>query len=191
MLINKIEVVTVKNRKIDNFALARNNVLKKTKSEWVFFVDSDESITQALKNELSNLDTKGFSAFWVRRKNYFLGMYVGQDIIIRLGRKDAGRWRRKVHETWEVKGRVGVVRNYLVHDTADELSLYIDKLNHYSDIHASANESEGKKSNVIKIIFYPFAKFWLTLIKTGNVVFSIMQSLHSFLSWSKQYFLYS
>jgi hypothetical protein len=108
-----------------------------------------------------------------------------------LGRRNSGKWKRSVHETWNIKGSLGQLRNPLIHNTADGLKDYIEKMNLYSTLHAEANKKEGKRSDLFKIIFYPLGKFILTYQSSGNIVFSIMQSLHSFLSWSKLYFLYS
>ena len=61
-------------------------------------------------------------------------------------------------------------------------------MNYYSDLHAKENLKEGKRSTLYKIIFFPIAKFFVSLIKSKHIVFSIMQSLHSYLSWTKLYF---
>ncbi len=68
-----------------------------------------------------------------------------------------------------------------------DLKSYIDKMNIYSTLHAKENKNEKKDSNILKIIFLPFLKFVFTYIRTKNIVFSIMQSFHSFLSWTKLY----
>jgi glycosyltransferase involved in cell wall biosynthesis len=188
---NNLEIITLNKPGITDFASERNVLLDKSKSEWVFFVDSDEEISKELKQEIAKwlngrmIDKYG--GFYVYRKNYFLGQCIGTDNILRLGRKNAGSWNRKVHEVWKINGKVGQLENPLVHNTADNLYKYISKINKYSDIHATENFNEGKKSNLFKIVFFPVGKFILTLIKSKNVVFSIMQSFHSFLSWSKEW----
>lgn len=189
MKTNSLKTVTLKKSNISDFAAERNLLLKSAKSEWVFFVDSDEVVTKKLETEINNLDLKNteYSGFYITRRNFFIGQYVGSDKIIRLGRKNAGRWRRAVHETWDLKGKVGELKNPLIHNTASKLSDYISKVDRYSTLHAKANQDEGKIPTLFKIVFYPILKFIITFIKSKNVVFSIMQSFHSFLSWSKQY----
>jgi glycosyltransferase involved in cell wall biosynthesis len=188
--VRKIEIITLSQKNISDFASARNLLLSKAKSNWVFFVDSDEQISPA-EPDLAMLDTD-FAGYKILRKNYFLGDYVGSEYLTRLAKKEAGEWVRRVHETWEVKGKVGRIDNpFIVHNTAENLFDYIKKINFYSTLHAGANREEGKTSNVFKIVFYPQAKFWVTLFKSRHIVFSIMQSFHSFLSWSKLYFLRS
>lgn len=170
---------------ITDFAFERNNLLKNAKTDWVLFLDSDEKLSKPIV-KISN----EFDGYILNRKNYFLGQYVGTDRIVRLGKKNAGKWKRKVHEIWEIN-KVGEIDNYIIHNTAVNLAAYVKKINYYSDLHAIANLKEGKKSNLFKIIFFPIGKFIFTLVKSKHVVFSIMQSLHSYLSWTKLYFLQS
>lgn len=112
---------------------------------------------------------------------------MGEDKVLRLARKDAGRWVRKVHETWRVKGKVGTLKNYIVHNTARDLHSYIDKMNCYSGLHAKENINEHKKCSLLKIIFYPQIKFLQNIVQGRGFVFSVLQSFHSFLGWTKQW----
>ncbi|MBL7036537.1 hypothetical protein ISR94_01635 [Candidatus Microgenomates bacterium] len=185
----KYKTATLNKKDITNFSLERNKLLNKTKYGWIFFVDSDEQISKELMDELIALNPKNNKAYMVKRKNFFLGQIVGTDKIVRLVKKGSGKWQRAVHELFEVYdgGNIGMLENYLIHNTATNLSSYISKMNDYSTLHALANKKEGKKSGVFKIILFPLAKFMQKLLTSKNVVFSIMAALHSFLSWSKLY----
>lgn len=183
----KYKIITLNKKNIANFALERNKFMQKIKSNWMFFVDFDEVVSPKLKNELDKLDPKKYKAFYIKRKNFFLGQFIGTDKIIRLVKKGTGSWERDVHETWKTSQITYFLKNHLTHNTADNLFSYLEKINKYSTLHAGANKKEGKGSNLFKIIFFPIAKFVQTSIKSKHVVFSIMASLHSFLSWSKLY----
>lgn len=185
MLKNNLEIIILKKEGISDFAKERNNLLAKSKAEWVFFVDTDETLTEELKSEIKKLDVQGFDGFYVKRKIIFLGKEVGEDKVLRIGKRDAGKWERKVHETWKIKGKVGTLRGYIIHNTALDLSSYIEKMNKYSDLHARENMREGKRASLFKIIFYPKAKFLQNFLKGRGFVFSMLQSFHSFLGWSK------
>jgi len=193
MLKGKFKIIVLMKKDVADFAKERNLLLEKTKADWVLFLDSDEILTPELENEIKNLNPDHYGAYYIKRKNYFLGRYVGTDKIIRLIKKGSGKWRRLVHETYHPRGgtEVGLLKNYLIHNTAKNLHAYIDKVNNYSTLHALANKKEGKKASVFKIIFYPIFKFIQTYAKSRHVVFSIIQSFHSFLSWAKLYFLRS
>ena len=182
-----IQTITLNKKNIKNFAAERNSLLNKSMSDWNLFLDFDEKLSK----KINQLSSKSLNQYALIRKNYFLGQYIGTDKIIRLVKKGTGIWKRAVHELWIANdpSSVGTIdSSYIIHNTADNLSDYLVKINNYSTIHARENKKEGKTSSIFKIIFYPIGKFVVTLIKSKNVVFSIMQSLHSFLSWSKLYF---
>jgi hypothetical protein len=186
---NNLEIITLKKDGITDFAKERNDLLRKSKAEWVFFVDSDETVPEELETEISNLklQTSNFSGFYVYRKNYFLGKYIGTDKILRLGRRDAGKWERSVHEIWQIDGNIGRLKNPLIHNTAKDLHEFINKINFYSTLHAEENLKRGKRSNIFKIIFFPVFKFFQSIIMGRGFVMSMLQSFHSFLAWSKEW----
>lgn len=185
---NKLEIITLKETAIADFAEARNKKLNSSNSEWIFFLDSDEKMDKKLKSEiLQKISSNEYNGYTVIRHNYFLGTPVGSDQILRLGKKGKGKWKRQVHEFWEINGGIGKLKNPIIHNNAESLKDYINKINSYSVLHAKANMDEGKKSGLFKIIFFPLFQFLISLIKKRGVVFSIMQSLHSFLAWSILY----
>lgn len=184
----KYQKLTLNKKNITDFAKERNNLLKNAREDWVFFVDKDETVSPALGQEIRQLHNNSIiQSYYIKRNNFFLKQYVGTDKIIRLVKKGSGKWVRAVHETFQPSHPAGVMKNTLQHNTADNLSNYLNKINSYSTLHAFENEKEGKKASLTKIIFFPIFKFFVTLVKSKHIVFSIMASLHSFLSWSKQY----
>jgi hypothetical protein len=183
---NKIEILTLNEKNINDFAALRNKLMSNAKSKWVLFLDSDEKLTTPIKHLPGN-----HKAYEITRRNYFLGKFVGTEKIVRLGLRSAGLWKRIVHEYWDVDKKFlgNITDSEIIHNTSDSLGDYINKINKYSDLHALANNSEGKRSSIVKIVIFPLGKFLVTLVRSKNLVFSIMQSLHSFISWAKLYFL--
>ncbi len=109
--------------------------------------------------------------------------------MLKLGRNGCGMWKRKVHEYWDIEGKIGILNNYVIHNTATNLKEYINKVDYHSTLHSEEILREGKTSSIAKIIIYPVGNFVVYLFKSRNVVFSLMKSLHSYLSWTKLYFL--
>lgn len=174
---------------ITDFAKERNELLKKAKTEWNLFLDTDEIVPENLKNEISKaILNKNYNGYFIKRKIFFCGIPAGEDRMLKLGRKNAGQWKRKVHEYWDIKGKVGILNNYIIHNTAFNLKDYIQKVDYHSTLHANEVLSEGKRSSLIRIIIYSIGNFVVYLFKSRNVVFSMMKSLHSYLSWTKMYF---
>jgi hypothetical protein len=187
--VNQVEFITLNKKGITDFAGERNKLLRKAKAEWVFFVDRDEKVSNALRREiLAAVQNKDkYNGFYVVRQIIFLGKFIGRDQVLRLARKGAGKWRRAVHETWDIKGKVGTLRNCLSHRTAEGLREYLAKINYFSTLHARENLKEGKHSNIFKIICYPKVKFLWNFLSGRGFVFSLIQSFHSFLGWAKMY----
>lgn len=182
---NKIEIITLDTPGITDYSAERNNLLIKSKAEWVLFLDTDEKMSDELKDEIDNFNPGNFSGFYIKRKNYFLGQYSGTDRILRLGKRTAGKWIRSVHETWEIDGEKGELKGEILHNTADKVSEMITKINSYSTLHAEANKVEGKESNLLKIILFPKLKFIQSVLMGRGTPLSILQAFHSFLAWSK------
>jgi len=185
-------------RRLNNdYSSQRNFVLEKIVSEWVLFLDTDEVINDQFVEEINmKVKENKYSGFYIQRQVKFLshtmkGTEMGNDKVLRLARKNAGKWTRKVHEYWDVKGDVGTIESPVFHNTAVDLHSFIKKLSVYSSIHSKENENAGKKSSIFKVIFYPKLKFINNFfIKNGfrdreyGFVSSVLMSFHSFLSWS-------
>ncbi len=185
-----VDVIVLDKPNITDFAFERNQLLKKSKKEWVLFLDKDEVLTEELTVEISNIiKSTEYNGFYIKRKIFFCGTEAGKDKMLKLGRNGYGTWKRKVHEFWDIKGKIGILNNHIVHNTATNLKEYIKKVDYHSALHSEEILREGKISSITKIIIYPIGNFVVYLFKSRNVVFSIMKSLHSYLSWSKLYFL--
>lgn len=180
-----------------NFSSQRNFALTKAKNDWVLFLDSDESVNEVFVQNLNKVIEKdNYDGFYIPRKVFFLrhlmrGTEMGSDRILRLAKKDKGRWLRKVHERWVVSGKVGEFEYAIIHNTATDLITFINKMNSYHEIHARENLVTGKESSILKISLYPLYKFAYNFLFLGGFkdevhgfVVSVMMSFHTFLSWS-------
>jgi len=182
----KVSIITLKKEKIVDFAKERNLLLEKSDADWILFLDTDEVLSDKLKEEIKNLNPNDeVNGYYIPRRGFV------EEKLLRLGRKGAGRWERFVHEVWRVRGKVGYLKNPIIHNEDINILGMVKKANFYSTLHAKANKKENKKATLFKIIFFPIFKFIQTFVKSRHFVFSLMQSFHSFLSWSKLYFLHS
>lgn len=183
-----------------NFALQRNYGLDKASSRWVLFLDADERISEKLKIEIKKEIEKSDNplvGYYLKREDFIFGkrLRFGETAslaFLRLARKSAGKWKRNVHEVWEVSGRTITLKNPLLHYPHQTLREFINDINFHSDLDVAAKKREGKKANLKKIIFWPVGKFvnnWIFrlgfLDGMEGMVMALMMSLHSFLSWSK------
>ena len=199
-----LTIITLNTPEIHDYAKARNEALAKAKTEWVLFVDSDEVITQALENEINDTLRHSFNnydAYYLSRQVTFFNRILkygetGNAKFIRLAKKSFGRWVHPVHEVWVGRGRVGELKNPLLHNAHPTVSSFLRKVNRYSTLEAHYRKSQGRSSSLLKIATYPLAKFQLNYIfKLGfldgvpGLIMAIMMSLHSYLTWTKLYLL--
>ena len=204
----------------DNFARQRNYGLKRAKGEWTLFIDADERVTAGLKEEIQSsirvfstddrLSKKhkigksvgGYQGFVMRRKDKFLGKWLrfGETSsirLLRLARKNSGQWAGPVHETWEVKGKLGRLGNPILHERQLTISQFLKRINLYSSIRAKELFQDKKKTNAFLIIAYPLGKFLQNyFFRLGfldgmpGLIMALIMSLHSFLVRGKLYLLW-
>jgi glycosyltransferase involved in cell wall biosynthesis len=107
-------------------------------------------------------------AFWIPRKNFFLGRWIKHggfwpDPKLRLFRKGAARFEdRLVHEDAKLIGGIsGELKHALLHHSYLTLSDYLDHMNRYSSLGAEMVAAKGPvRFSVINIAVRP----WLTFI---------------------------
>ena len=185
-----------------DFASQRNFGLQKATCAWALFIDADEIVSPELASEINQVVNKPEikrDGYFLKRQDILWGKKLkhgefGTISLLRLAKKNVGKWKRTVHEYWDVKGKIGKLDNPILHFPHQTLREFTSDINWHSTLHASANHKEGKDSNIFKIIFFPKLKFinnWI--IKGGfldgieGFVAALMMSFHSFLAWSKQW----
>jgi glycosyltransferase involved in cell wall biosynthesis len=132
--------------KFVNFAQQRNYALDyfPISCEWVLFLDADEWLTDALKQEISALITTlpKENGFYINRRLIWTGHWIRRgyypSLILRLFRHGKGRCEdRTVNEHLIVDGATGYLRNDLMHEDRKGVSDWIAKHNHYATLEAS------------------------------------------------------
>ncbi|MBI5676092.1 MAG: glycosyltransferase family 2 protein [Nitrospirae bacterium] len=125
------------------FGRQRNHAIHLVDTEWVLCVDADEVVPKELAEEIreainSNQDFEGYE---IRLKNYFLGKplrFSDQELkIIRLFRTRSGSYEdREVHERPIVKGKIGKLRNPMMHfgNHISTIWNYMEQANVYTDL---------------------------------------------------------
>ncbi len=139
-------------------------------------------------------DKKTYSAFFIPRKNYFIGRYlihggVYPDGVIRFFRKGGAYLPMKdVHEQMRVLGKVGWLENDLLHFDSPTFSRYIKKWNRYTTFIANQFKEQKLPKNIFSFLNYCFIKpsnwFLLTFFRHKGFldgyqgfIFSLFSSL--------------
>ncbi|HUD19659.1 MAG TPA: glycosyltransferase family 2 protein [Patescibacteria group bacterium] len=186
-----------------DFASQRNFGLSKTNSDWVLFIDSDETVSTDLEHEIQGaIERKEFAGYFLKRDDFMYGQKLthgetGSVRLLRLGKKDAGIWRRSVHEVWDIKGPVGSINSPLQHFPHPNVAQFLDEINYYSTLNAKFMYDQGIHVNRLQIVCYPVAKFFVNYILragfldgTPGAIMALMMSFHSFLTRAKLYQLW-
>ncbi|MEY8761158.1 glycosyltransferase family 2 protein [Chryseobacterium tongliaoense] len=148
--------VKVIQHKFEDFTKQRNLALDAANNDWVLFLDGDERITPLLRKEIIDELNKPVSqqkdAYYFYRKFFFANKpinYSGtqSDKNFRLFRKSKARYisGKKVHETLEVNGSVGILKNKLLHYSVSSYESYKQKMIHYGVLKGQELALKGKR----------------------------------------------
>ncbi len=167
------KVVETKN---GGFSEWRDLGARSAKGDWLIYIDSDERVTEKLREEIKRTILEGTDgAYAIPRRNFFLGhkMHWGgwwPDYVIRLIRKDSlVRWEGELHEQPKIKGKIGKLKESLTHITHRNLSEMVEKTNNWSEIEARLLfESHHPKMTWWRFFSVAFREFWYRgIIKLG------------------------
>ncbi|MCS3871628.1 glycosyltransferase involved in cell wall biosynthesis [Chryseobacterium ginsenosidimutans] len=150
--------VKIIQNKFEDFTKQRNLALDAAKNDWVLFLDGDERITPELRKEIIEELNKPEQkdAYYFYRKFFFAKKpihYSGTqtDKNFRLFRKSKARYiaGKKVHETLEVNGTIGELKNKLLHFSVTDYESYKKKMIHYGILKGEELALKGKKFNLL------------------------------------------
>lgn len=187
-----------------NFASQRNFALNYTHSEWILYVDSDEVVSKELSKEIVNkINHSQAKGFFLKRIDRMWGKTikhgeVGSVSLLRLARKDSGKWKGRIHERWIVAGNTEELVNPLIHYPHQSVREFVKDIDEYTTIRAEELHDKGDTVTAYKIVLYPIGKFLQNyILKKGykdevpGFLYAMMMSLHSFLVRAKLYRLNS
>lgn len=200
-----LTILTLNTPNIKDFAQARKDLLQSAETDWVLFLDSDETLSPALEKEITLLmahDALPYQAYSIPRQDTFLGRVLkfgeaGHTSHVRLARRDWGHWIRPVHEKWIGPSPIGQLTNPILHLPHPNLKTFISKIDQYSSIDAEYRHSQGQHSSLFHLACYPIAKFiYNYILRLGfldgvpGLIHAIFMSFHSYLTWTKLYLLW-
>ncbi|NCS97953.1 MAG: glycosyltransferase family 2 protein [Candidatus Pacebacteria bacterium] len=205
---NSVEIAKKYTKKIiettnkSNFHINKQMAMDAATGDIVLQLDADEVVDddlanyiKQLKNDIKEGTTPTDSAWWIPRKNLFLGSYLtkgGQypDSVIRLYLKGKARLPQKdVHEQMEVEGSIGTANGHLIHYSNPTFADYLRKFNTYTSFTA---EKLHKKHTTISfttsldyLVKKPLVTFFSIYARHRGYVdgipgfmFALMSSLH-------------
>lgn len=153
----------------ENFTAQKSFALKQATNDWVLFLDADEIVSYALQNEITVTvasDTD-ISAFWFYRQFMFQNEklnYSGwqTDKNYRLFRKSKAVFSdcKIVHETLDVDGTSGILKEKLTHYCYKNYEDYKGKMLKYGRLKAIESFYKEKKFSYVMMVLKTSWKFF-------------------------------
>lgn len=169
-IVEKFGARIIKTTNPINFHTNKNKAIDAASGDWILQLDADEVATEGLVKEIRKVvDSKSdINGYWIPRKNFFLGRFLtkgGQypDYTLRLYKRGKGRLLGKdVHEQAIVEGKVGYLKDGLLHLRDKNFSEYMRRFNRYTDLLAVQLMEAKVKKNIFSFLNYIFIKpiFW-------------------------------
>ena len=155
-----------------NLNINKNFGFDQASGEWILSLDGDEVITPELKEEISEIINTGseYSGFFIPRKNHYLGRWLKRgaqypDYQLRLFKKEKGKFECKhIHERLKIDGKIGKLKNHMLHFPYNKVSKYISKFDRDSNFEAKYLFEKGLRANFFNsvrwLIIKPGVRFF-------------------------------
>ncbi len=183
----------------ENFAAQKNFAAAQASHNWILSIDADEIVTPELHDSIRRTlaGEPPHDGYHVIRRNYLFGRHLkhggeGPEKILRLYRRDRGRFEQPIHEHVVVKGSVGVLEGELIHQSIPDLAEYFRKFHNYTDIEAAMRFERGEKAGYYQMAVLPFLRFVDRYFLKGGFLdgyeglqFHVLSSFYCFLKYAK------
>lgn len=186
------------------FHINKQMAIDAARGTWILQLDADEVVDEILARNIKAIVSKGsgYNAFYLKRKNYFLGTFLtkgGQypDPVIRLFKRGKAKLpQQDVHEQMVVEGEVGTLGGHLLHYNAPNFARYVTNMNRYTTLTALTLKQEGVTMSLAHDIKY---LIWQPIVifsslyfrhrgyidKFPGFVFALFSGLHQAVAYMK------
>jgi glycosyltransferase involved in cell wall biosynthesis len=149
------------------YSAQKNFAADLASNDWILSVDADERVTPALAREIQDLMQRGPDArgYRISRVTWYLGRWLHStdwypDYQLRLYDRRCGRWNaRRVHESFELRGRSGTLRHHLEHYAYRDVSDHVTSIDHYTTLAAEQWMEEGRRTGILELTLHPAIAF--------------------------------
>ena len=150
----------------ENSATQKNWIIPQASHEWIFLLDADERVPEALKLEVFRILERGGErhAYWIPRENLFLGRTVKHalkgDKVIRLFKRDTCRYQNlAVHAEIETDYPVGQLKNSILHYSYRDSRHFLQKMERYAEWSARDHSGRTRAIGFWHLLVKPWFRF--------------------------------
>ena len=148
------------------FGRQKQFAVSQASHDWVLCVDADERISPSLKQSILQAMTRPVAtAFRMPRSNKFMGRFLKHgegypDWSLRLFDRRQARWSDDaVHEKVLYQSSIGTLAGDLLHESGEDIAVYLQKQNRYTSLQAEILFQAGKQAGPAKLLFSPLFRF--------------------------------
>lgn len=188
--------------------IGQKNLIKDmAEGPWIFFLDADEEISPALRDEIiaefSNGNPADFSGYEFPRLVRYLGRWIYHgdwypDTKLRLFRKDRGECGgQEPHDRIHIDGRVKTLKGPLFHYTYRDISNQLATINRFSTISAIGKQKEHRRFYLSDLLIRPHLRFFRCyVLKKGfldgipGLIIAYFTALSVFTKYAKLWEIY-
>lgn len=183
----------------NHLGLQRNFGIAKSKSSWIFVVDSDELVSrelaQEIKQKIKKIDVRGY---FVRYRNYFGRKrikYGNQNYKkLRLFQKKYGKVENfKTHPEIVVRGKTEILQGYIDHYSFRSLWQTLKKFTYYAQ-EDKYTSLKNEQPSLWKLCVYPLHMFWTLFFEEkgykDGVSGFLLAICFSYYEWMRYFFLF-
>jgi glycosyltransferase involved in cell wall biosynthesis len=149
----------------------KNRAIETSTGDWIFSLDADERIPEALAKEiLTAILKEEHKVYDVPRTSLYISRFMkhsgwSPDRTKRLFKKDAARFsERMVHESLITTESVGHLKEPVIHYSFRDFETVLNKINHYSSQAAEEMFNAGKQGSLKKALTHGAWAFFRTYI---------------------------
>ena len=145
------------------YARQKNFAAVRAEHDWILSLDADEALSEPLEGEIWELRKMGprFDGYSIPRLAHYCGRWIRHsgwhpDRKVRLYRRDRAQWVGDfVHESVQVQGSTGELRENILHFTCSSLAEHRRTLDRYTTLAAQELAARGKPVSSARPVWAP------------------------------------
>lgn len=144
----------------------KNLGMEKATGDWILVLDADEVVPPELRTEIEGIlkdDGRAPDGYSIIRKCNFLGKWMRHggwhEYEPKIAKKGKGNYPMGLHDCLRINGKVGCLKNSLLHYNYINISEWTRKMDFYTSLEANEMAEKDLKFDLWRAIYLPVAAF--------------------------------